>query len=155
MTGTVIAPDLSAIREAIGAVPDPEMPVVSIGDLGMVHRVDMDGAAIRVSLLPTFHGCPAAEKIQAAVAERLAAMGQAATVSMSHEVPWTSDRITAMGRAALLAAGIAPPTEAADPTCPMCGSTRTVMDNAFGPTQCRSLHFCRDCRQPFEAFRAG
>lgn len=155
MTGTLIEPDLAAIREAIDAVPDPEMPVVSIGDLGMVHRVDMDGAAIRVSLLPTFLGCPAAEMIQAAVAERLAAMGQTATVTMSHAVPWTSDRITAAGRAALLAAGIAPPTDAADPACPLCDSTRTVMDNAFGPAQCRSLHYCRDCRQPFEAFRAG
>ncbi len=155
MTGTLLALDLAAIREAIGAVADPEMPVVSIGDLGMVHLVDREGDTIRVSILPTFLGCPAAEMIQAAVAERLEGMGLAATVAMSHAVPWTSDRITSAGRAALLAAGIAPPTEAVDPPCPMCDSTRTVMDNAFGPTQCRSLHYCRDCRQPFEAFRAG
>lgn len=145
--------DLTAIRAAIGAVPDPELPVVSIGDLGMVHRVDIEGDVVRVALLPTFLGCPAAEMIQAAVTERLAGMGQVATVTMSHAAPWASERITDAGRAALLAAGIAPPTEAADPPCPMCGSKRTVMDNAFGPTQCRSLHYCRDCRQPFESFR--
>ena len=151
----VTALDLTAIREAIGAVPDPELPVVSIGDLGMIHRVDIEGDVVRVSLLPTFLGCPAAEMIQAAVDRSgSTAWARPATVTMSHAVPWTSDRITAAGRAALLAAGIAPPTEAADPPCPMCGSKRTVMDNAFGPTQCRSLHYCRDCRQPFESFRS-
>ncbi len=85
----------------------------------------------------------------------LAPLGVPVDVRTSRAVPWTPERITADGRRALAAAGIAPPTDAANPPCPLCGSDRTVMDNAFGPTQCRSLHYCRDCRQPFEAIRAG
>lgn len=145
--------DLAAIRAAVAAIPDPELPVVTIGELGMVHRIEVDDATIRVSLLPTFLGCPAGEMIQAAVVERLAALGRPATVTMSHEVPWTSERITDPGRAALVAAGIAPPAAPEDVRCPFCASGRVVMDSAFGPTQCRSLFYCRDCRQPFEAMK--
>lgn len=142
-----------AVNERLAAIPDPELPVVSIVDLGMVHRVTVTGAEVRVTILPTFIGCPALDVIRAVVVDGLAAQGRAVIVETSFEVPWTSDRISAAGRAALAAAGIAPPSTAADVRCPWCASARVVMDSAFGPTQCRSLFYCRDCRQPFEAMK--
>ena len=161
--------DETAIRAALAEVPDPELPMVSVVDLGIVHRVEIAPAdgSIRVEILPTFVGCPALELIKAAIATRLASFGRPVTVEATFEVPWTSDRITEAGRAALLAAGIAPPgpdgTAASGPgtlieleprvPCPHCGSRRTVLENAFGPTQCRTIRYCADCRQPFEAIK--
>ena len=159
VTGSVSATtavDAPAVVAALAEVMDPELPMVSIVDLGMVGDVAVDAAAIRVELLPTFVGCPALELIRAAVIERLARTadpGQSVEVVASFTVPWSSDRITAAGRAALATAGIAPPTEPADVRCPYCGDGRVVMDSAFGPTLCRSLFYCRACRQPFEAIK--
>jgi len=141
------------LAERLAAIPDPELPVVSIVDLGMVHRVTVTGDEVRVTILPTFIGCPALDMIRAAVVDGLAAPGRTVVVETSFEVPWTSDRISATGRAALAAAGIAPPTAATDVYCPWCTSARVMMDSAFGPTQCRSLYYCRECRQPFEAMK--
>ena len=144
---------MTAVFERLAAVPDPELPVVSIVDLGMVHRVTATGDEVRVTILPTFIGCPALDVIRAAITDGLAAPGRTVVVETTFAVPWTSDRITATGRAALAAAGIAPPTAASDVHCPWCASTTVVMDSAFGPTQCRSLYYCRECRQPFEAMK--
>lgn len=142
------------VTERLAAIPDPELPVVSIVDLGMVHRVTVTGDEVRVTILPTFIGCPALDVIRAAVVDGLAAPGRTVIVETSFEVPWTSDRISAAGGAALAAAGIAPPSASlADVRCPWCASARVVMDSAFGPTQCRSLFYCRECRQPFEAMK--
>jgi ring-1,2-phenylacetyl-CoA epoxidase subunit PaaD len=140
----------AAVRAALAEVPDPEIPVASVMDLGMVEDVAVGPDAIRVELLPTFVGCPALDMIQAAVEERLAAFGRPLDIRFSHRVPWTSDRITDEGRERLRAAGFAPPGEA---VCPWCGSANVALDNLFGPTQCRSLHYCRSCRQPFEGFK--
>lgn len=141
------------VQAVLARVPDPELPVLSLLDLGVIGQVAVDGDGIAVDVLPTFIGCPATELILGAVRTSLEPLGMPVTVRRSHAVPWTSDRISAAGRRALAAAGIAPPTDAPDPACPWCGSDRTVRDSAFGPTQCRSLHYCRACRQPFEAFR--
>ena len=157
-------PDEAAIRAALAEVPDPELPMLSVVDLGIIHRVEIAPAdgAIRVEILPTFVGCPALELIKAAIATRLAVFGRPVTVTATFEVPWTSDRISESGRTALLAAGIAPPGLSDAPTlieleprvpCPHCGSRRTVLENAFGPTQCRTIRYCADCRQPFEAIK--
>ena len=148
-----VAPTELDVRAALAEVPDPELPVVSVVDLGMVDRVSVDGGRIEVDLLPTFVGCPALEVIEAAVRERLEALGLPVDVAFTRRVPWTSDRITGRGRERLRAAGIAPPADPADVRCAWCGSARVVMDSAFGPTQCRSLYYCRDCRQPFEALK--
>jgi ring-1,2-phenylacetyl-CoA epoxidase subunit PaaD len=148
--------DATAVASALAEVMDPELPMVSIVDLGMVGDVAVDAATIRVELLPTFVGCPALELIRGAVIERLtrtAGTGQAVEVVASFAVPWSSDRITAAGRTALATAGIAPPSVPADVRCPYCGDGRVVMDSVFGPTQCRSLFFCRACHQPFEAIK--
>jgi ring-1,2-phenylacetyl-CoA epoxidase subunit PaaD len=145
--------DPASVRAAVDAIPDPELPVVSIGDLGMVHRVAVDAASITVTLLPTFVGCPALDVIKRSVVDGLAGFGRPVTVETTFEVPWTSDRITAAGRTALAAAGIAPPADPAAMRCPYCASAEVLMDSAFGPTQCRSLFYCRACRQPFEAMK--
>jgi ring-1,2-phenylacetyl-CoA epoxidase subunit PaaD len=146
-------PTEADVRSALAEVADPELPVISIVDLGIVDRVAVDGGTIRVDLLPTFVGCPALEMIETAVADRLKAFGLPVDVAFTRRVPWTSDRITVTGRARLRAVGIAPPADPASIRCPWCDSARVVMDSAFGPTQCRSLFYCRECRQPFEALK--
>jgi ring-1,2-phenylacetyl-CoA epoxidase subunit PaaD len=161
--------DEAAVRLALAEVMDPELPMLSVVDLGIVHRVDVGpaDASIRVEILPTFVGCPALELIKTSIATRLAEFGRPVEVTATFEVPWTSDRISPAGRAALLAAGIAPPgSDAAagiDPgglidleprvPCPHCGSRHTTLENVFGPTQCRTIRYCADCRQPFEAIK--
>jgi len=151
--GAAAMPSEAAVRAALAEVRDPELPVVSLVDLGIVERVEVAGGRIAVELLPTFIGCPALELIEASVAERLALFGVPVEVGFTRRVPWTSDRITAAGLGRLRAAGIAPPLDPAHMRCPWCDSARVVMDSAFGPTQCRSLYYCRDCRQPFEALK--
>ncbi len=153
------------VREALAEVPDPEIPAVSVVDLGLVHRVELDAERLRVELLPTFVGCPALELIRASVAERLAGMAPVVEVEMTFEVPWTSDRITEAGRRRLRHSGFAPPAPPGRPlfatipvrptaTCPYCGSADTTLENLFGPTLCRTLFWCNRCRQPFEQFKA-
>jgi len=169
--------DGAAVLAALADVPDPEIPAVSIVDLGMVGAVDVAETGIRVELLPTFVGCPALELIRASVAERLAAFGRPVQVDVSFATPWTTDRISSEGREKLRGSGFAPPphlregralpvldgpaatassgiAEQDEVTCPYCGSTATTLENLFGPTQCRSIRHCSACRQPFEAFKA-
>jgi ring-1,2-phenylacetyl-CoA epoxidase subunit PaaD len=145
--------DEAAVRAALADVPDPEIPVVSVVDLGMIEAVEVTHGRIRVELLPTFVGCPAVEMIRDAVEERLESFGRPVVVDVSFRVPWTSDRITASGREKLRRSGFAPPGAGADVVCPYCRSDRVALDNLFGPTQCRSLYYCRACRQPFEQFK--
>lgn len=145
----------TAVRAALAEVPDPELPVASIVELGMVHRVEVRRDAIRVELLPTFVGCPALDAIRSGVRDRLAAFGRPVDVAFTFAVPWTSDRISPAGLDRLRSAGIAAPTPpGVAPACPWCGSDDVTLDNLFGPTQCRSVHFCRACRQPFEGLKA-
>ena len=165
--------DEAVVRAALGEVMDPELPMLSVVDLGIIHRVMVDPAtsAIRVEILPTFVGCPALELIKASIADRLASFGRSVEVVATFVVPWTTDRISPNGRRALLASGIAPPgAGSADAPglppaagvlieleprvpCPLCGSRRTTLENAFGPTPCRTIRHCADCRQPFEAIK--
>jgi ring-1,2-phenylacetyl-CoA epoxidase subunit PaaD len=153
---SVTAPivDESAVRVALAGITDPEIPTISILDLGIVHRAEVgsDGT-IRIDLLPTFVGCPAIELIRSAVNDRLQSFGRPVEVSVSFEVPWTSDRISPEGRERLRRSGFAPPADIDAVHCPYCDSARVAMDSIFGPTLCRSLFYCRDCRQPFEAFK--
>ena len=154
--GLVPAPDPTVAR--VGAilrtVHDPEIPTVSIVDLGLVHDVRVEGGGrIAVQLLPTFVACPALEVIRTTVTDALAVLGRPVEVSFTFAVPWTTERLTPVGRRGLAAAGIAPPAGPADVQCPFCASPNVAMDSAFGPTLCRSLFYCRSCRQPFEAFK--
>jgi len=160
--------DEQAIWAALGEVPDPEIPGVSVVDLGIVYAVELDGERLRVELLPTFVGCPALDVIRDAVAARLAGMATEVQVGMTFAEPWTSERITADGRRKLRESGFAPPGQqlpgtgplftaiATRPqaTCPWCGSRDTGLENPFGPTLCRAIFWCNRCRQPFEQFKA-
>ena len=147
------APTRDAIIAALERVADPEIPTVSIVDLGMVLDVRVDGHGIAVELLPTFVGCPALEVIRSTVLAALEPFGTPVDAEFTWRVPWTSERITPNGRTRLAASGFAPPATPDEVLCPYCGSDRVAMDSAFGPTQCRSLFYCRACRQPFEAFK--
>ena len=142
-----------AVRAVLATVHDPEIPMVSIVDLGLVHDVRVEPDQIAVELLPTFVACPALEVIRATVSDALAAFDRPADVTFTFAVPWTTDRLTPAGAAGLRKAGIAPPAEPSAVRCPYCASARVAMDSLFGPTLCRSLFYCRDCRQPFEAFK--
>ena len=150
---------------ALAEIPDPEIPVVSLVDLGVVRDVCVKGDRVRVEFTPTFLGCPALEVMCDAMAARLAELGAEPEIDIVLDESWTTDRITPGGRAKLRAAGFAPPAprEASAPKlvqlqanvfrCPYCGSTQTRLENIFGPTPCRSLRYCETCRQPFEQFK--
>ena len=162
-----------AVLAALSEVADPEIPTVSIVELGMVERIEVRPDELRVELLPTFVGCPAVEVIRDAVEARLATFGRPVRVEMTFSTPWTSDRISPEGREKLRRSGFAPPPHlgsaatggralpivdplfaaAAKVECPYCGSPETTLENVFGPTQCRSIRHCAACRQPFEAFK--
>jgi ring-1,2-phenylacetyl-CoA epoxidase subunit PaaD len=146
-------------------VPDPEIPVVSLVDLGVVRAVEVDDGRVRVEFTPTFLGCPAVEVMRQRMEEAVRALGAEPQVDVVHDDSWSTDRITPAGREKLRESGFAPPAprEAAGPTlvqlesrafrCPYCGSTDTRLENIFGPTPCRSIRWCASCRQPFEQFK--
>jgi ring-1,2-phenylacetyl-CoA epoxidase subunit PaaD len=181
-TGTAIDPHAEVgprdVLVALQEVADPEIPTVSVVELGMVERIEVSPEAISVELLPTFVGCPAVELIREAVTDRLAAFGRPVSVAMTFTTPWTSDRISPAGREKLRRSGFAPPPHVSVDAlgsagdrgralpmlddrlarttpveCPYCGSVETTLENVFGPTQCRSIRHCAACRQPFEAFK--
>jgi len=150
---------------AIGEIPDPEIPVVSLVDLGVIRDVSIDGDRVRVELTPTFLGCPALEAMRRALADAVTGLGGEPDVAVITDDSWSTDRITPAGREKLREAGFAPPApRAAGATtlvqlqsrafrCPYCGSTDTRLENIFGPTPCRSIRWCASCRQPFEQFK--
>jgi ring-1,2-phenylacetyl-CoA epoxidase subunit PaaD len=154
------------VWSALAEIPDPEIPVVSLVDLGVVRDVSVSDERVRVEFTPTFLGCPALEVMRDAMASRLAALGAEPEIEVVLDDSWSTDRITPEGREKLRAAGFAPPAprEARAPRlvqlqstafrCPYCGSTETHLENIFGPTPCRSLRYCETCRQPFEQFKA-
>ncbi|HYZ76236.1 MAG TPA: 1,2-phenylacetyl-CoA epoxidase subunit PaaD [Gaiellaceae bacterium] len=153
------------VWDALAEIPDPEIPVLSLVDLGVVRDVAVENGRVRVDFTPTFLGCPALEVMQDAMAERIRALGAEPEIRVCTDDAWSSDRISAAGREKLRVAGFAPPTPRAQggPTlvqlqsavfrCPYCGSTDTRLENLFGPTPCRSLRYCTSCRQPFEQFK--
>jgi len=150
---------------ALEEIPDPEIPVVSLVDLGVIRSVDVRDGHVSVELTPTFLGCPALEAMKRALEEAVSALGAEPDVRVIQDDSWSTDRITPAGREKLRAAGFAPPAprEASAPKlvqlqanvfrCPYCGSTKTRLENIFGPTPCRSLRYCESCRQPFEQFK--
>jgi len=149
--------------ELVHGVEDPELPYVTIGELGMVRSVDANGSRVRVVLTPTYTGCPATEQIQADVEAALRSADFEPEVEFTMSPPWTTDWITDDGRLKLAAAGIAPPGPAgpASPVavdapveCPRCGSRRTRRLADFGATACKAPYRCQACREPFEAFKA-
>ena len=149
----------------LDTVPDPELPALSLRDLGIVREVLLQGDALEVVLTPTYSGCPATEVIAQDVAAALVAAGLGPVRTRSRLAPaWSSDWITPQGRDKLRACGIAPPGPVADGAlvlrwqprriaCPRCASLQTERLAAFGSTACKALHRCLDCGEPFEHFK--
>jgi ring-1,2-phenylacetyl-CoA epoxidase subunit PaaD len=166
----VVDPVERRIWDELARLRDPEIPAISVVDLGVIGSVAVDEDRVRVELLPTFVGCPAIGVMQQQIGERIDALriAPAVEVVVSYDPPWTSDRISPAGREALRRSGFAPPAPMPDgpalgqldelavlpiAECPYCGSRNTTLDNPFGPTLCRSIYHCGDCRQPFEQFK--
>ena len=154
------------IWDALQEVADPEIPRLSVVDLGVITNVSFDeeSRAAHIVMTPTFTGCPAIEYMKNEIGEKVRALPfiAAANVRVSFEEPWNSNKISERGRAALRESGFAPPPKhdgyiALDvlerALCPYCGSADTELQTPFGPTLCRSIHYCRTCSEAFEQFK--
>ncbi|MGC8477800.1 MAG: 1,2-phenylacetyl-CoA epoxidase subunit PaaD [Acetobacteraceae bacterium] len=142
---------LARARALAAAVQDPELPALSIGDLGLLRRVEERDGAIAVTLTPSYTGCPAMAVIGWEVTAALERAGLGPVLVQTELAPaWSSDAISAAGRARLREAGIAPPGER---VCPRCGGTRVETLAEFGATACKALWRCQECREPFESFK--
>ena len=144
--------DSNGVWEVLKSVPDPEIPVVSVVDLGIVRAVEAD----RVLITPTYTGCPATQVIERDVRTALDAAGyRHLRIETVLSPPWTTDWISIEGREKLRAYGIAPPMAAGQraPACPQCGSSETAEISRFGSTPCKALWRCRSCAEPFDLFK--
>jgi len=151
------------VWQALAEVMDPEIPVVSVVEMGIVRAVSVAGNAVIITMTPTFSGCPALEAMKTDIEARVRLAGaELVTVKTVLASPWTSDWITDTARSKLQAFGLAPPTRHAGnwerlltnaAACPYCGSHNTTLKNSFGPTLCGALYYCNNCQQPFEQFK--
>lgn len=161
----VSEPLTNIVWSALSGVMDPEIPAVSITEMGMVLDVVAENKDISVTILPTFTGCPAIDVIVQDVEKAVAGVEgvESVRVKLVYHPPWSTERISSEGRKKLQQFGLAPP--AAGPVlvtdirlpevaeCPFCGARDTVNENPFGPTPCRAIYYCRSCRNPFEQFK--
>ncbi len=161
---TVELPRAELVWSWLSDLPDPEVPVVSVVDLGMIREVTVDGDTVEVSVAPTYSGCPATEVIEHSIVALLRDKGVAKVRLRRVLTPaWTTDWITAEGRAKLLAYGIAPPSVAGSKrqlfggrpavACPRCRSLQTEQVSEFGSTACKASYKCQVCLEPFEYFK--
>ena len=153
------------VWQALAEIPDPEIPVISLVDLGVIREVEVEDERVRVEFTPTFLGCPALEAMRDAMAAQIRSLGGKPQIDVILDDSWSTDKITPAGREKLRTAGFAPPAPRSAGTpklvqlqskafrCPYCGSLETRLENIFGPTPCRSLRWCEGCRQPFEQFK--
>ena len=161
--------DLTELRQRVGAIPDPEVPVLSLDDLGVLRSVDEIDDRIVVTITPTYSGCPAMHFIEQSIYTVLDDAGVDGEVRTVLSPAWTTDWMSADGRAKLRDYGIAPPRAVASHSetpgetpvvisarpvaCPRCGSTHTETVSEFGSTACKALHRCLDCLEPFDHFK--
>lgn len=151
------------VREVLFEVMDPEIPTLSIVDLGIVTGIVANEDATHITLTPTFSGCPALKIMEDMVREKLIEKGfPNPTVKTTFETPWNSNMISEAGLIALKKHGLAPPpktdgyvelTVLSETPCPFCDSRNTTMQSPFGATLCRSIHYCNNCLQSFEGFK--
>ena len=156
-------PTKNQIIEWLEEVKDPEIPVLSLVDLGVIAAVHIEDDLVTVELTPTFVGCPAIDMMKAEIEEVLTKKGiPSVFVDVNFRSQWTSDRITEKGKQALKKFGLAPPPSLAvfsdieileHAECPRCNGTDTELKNPFGPTLCRSIHYCNHCKEAFEQFK--
>jgi ring-1,2-phenylacetyl-CoA epoxidase subunit PaaD len=152
------------ILDALLAVTDPEIPVISVVDLGIISSVKIEGGSVSITMTPTFTACPANDLMRDQIQECVAAMEgvDECEVLVDFTIPWDSNRISETGRQQLKDFGLAPPPKhkgdismelVENTTCPHCDSDNTSMDTIFGPTLCRSMHYCHNCKQAFQQFK--
>jgi ring-1,2-phenylacetyl-CoA epoxidase subunit PaaD len=152
------------VLEALQAVKDPEIPTISVVDMGIITDVVVSATGdVAVTMTPTFVGCPAIDVMKQDVEQAVADLKPSSySVTVSFDVPWSTNRLSEAGKQALLKHGLAPPQEFTleleldvlqQTPCPFCGSTQTELKSPFGPTLCRSLHYCHSCLQAFEGFK--
>ncbi len=152
------------IWAALNSVMDPEIPVVSLVEMGIVRRVVVEGQSVTVTMTPTFSGCPALVEMERLIADKVRGLGaQAVTVEKTLSPAWSSDWISDTGRQKLKQFGLAPPQRHGGNllvtffdlvACPYCGSSNTTLKNSFGSTLCRAIYYCHDCRDSFEQFKS-
>lgn len=153
--------------KALAGIPDPEVPVISIVDLGIVRDVTVGEGSVRVTITPTYSGCPAMKMIEDEIRSSLLTLGFAqVSIETVFSPAWTTDWISADARQRLKEYGIAPPGKAVPQelvsitprlpqvSCPFCNSEQTELRSEFGSTACKSMYYCRGCSQPFEHFKA-
>jgi ring-1,2-phenylacetyl-CoA epoxidase subunit PaaD len=151
------------ILALLDQVKDPEIPVLSLVDLGVITHVEITDELVFVEMTPTFVGCPAMDIMKQEVIDVLQKNGWTSKVEINFRQPWSSDKISEKGKIALKKFGLAPPPGDAaiiadidfleHVPCPRCNSLNTELKNPFGPTLCRSIHYCRSCRETFEQFK--
>ena len=152
------------IWKGLEVVKDPEIPTLSMVDMGIITKVEVRGESkVFVEMTPTFTGCPAIKMMEGMVADRLKEMGiNEVEVVTTFDKPWDSNKLTERGLMCLKKHGLAPPVKHSGEVtmellehteCPFCGSKNTEMKSPFGPTLCRSMHYCKDCLQAFEGFK--
>ena len=153
-------PTTARLYELLSKVVDPEIPVLTLQDLGVLRDVSISDGEVKVSITPTYAGCPAMETMRSDIEKTLAAAGyEQVTVEQVLSPAWSTDWMTASGREKLREYGIAPPVSAAcgQPAsqieCPQCNSTEVKLISEFGSTACKALYQCQDCREPFDYFK--
>ena len=152
-----------AIYDWLKEVKDPEIPVLSLVDLGVIHEVQVLGGIVKIVITPTFVGCPALDVMETDIRELLRGKGvNNVEIEVSYKKTWTSDMISSEGKEALRKFGLAPPPPRElfsdlnvleHAACPRCGNNNTDLKNLFGATLCRSIHYCNDCKECFEQFK--
>ena len=152
------------VLEYLQAVKDPEIPVISVVDLGIISGIEVDEhGAVKVQMTPTFAGCPALEYMKQDISDELSKQGiEAVEVEVMRNNEWSSNMISARGRQILKEFGLSPPPEfegmvtlevLQNAICPKCSSNNTFLMSPFGPTACRAIHHCRNCQETFEQFK--
>ena len=151
------------VLEALDVVKDPEIPTISVVDLGIISEVIIGDDSISIEMTPTFAGCPALRMLENMVRERILELGFVnVDVKTTFDVQWNTNHITQKGKKMLKKHGLAPPPKLhgliqidilKNVSCPYCESKNTTLKSPFGPTLCRSLHYCNNCNQAFEQFK--
>jgi ring-1,2-phenylacetyl-CoA epoxidase subunit PaaD len=161
----LMAIEATDIWRALEGVMDPEIPVVSVVDMGIIREVEIYANGVAVTMTPTFAGCPALDVMRRDIESAVRGMGvEEVVIHTTLHPPWTTEWINEAGREKLRQFGLAPPPRHSGNVaavaffdlaeCPRCGSTNTSLRNAFGPTLCRMMWYCHDCRDAFEQFKA-
>lgn len=142
------------IRKSVASVVDPEIPVLTIEDLGILRSVEQDEDKVVVTITPTYSGCPAMRQIEDDIASALRKEGiEEFDIRVAHNPPWTTDWISGEGHRKLAEFGIAPPTGLSEVLCPRCQSDHPHMVARFGSTACKALMVCSSCGEPFDYFK--